>query len=402
MPAPSKQDLEPAARHRWEPALRGLRAEALDCLQTTVGLLADDVHGTGTHLALGSRWPFPTLRRDGVVRLPPTLQDRLDEAAELLGLRVAAPQGPTDGPGLRSQLRVTGSLYVVADAYDLPWVPYAGHRHLTHSFLVEAVDGGYLVVDAYHNDTAWGPARPGAWMLSAGGLDRSLGAAALTVAIEPAARPAHDPAAALAANAAAAREAGPAIERYAAEMRAGLDRVEVVERLVLDVWLLARERLLHRLWLADHPTAAEVAAQVDAWQRLATRSYLALRRAERGIPPGETLVDELARLLRSDAALIARLDAMVATGGGDLVVGAVLDALRATLRLDDRAVRGAAALRALPGFNSFRLVDVIDRVERRLGVELPAEVAADDLQDVAGLCRLFASAVAGRSGAGAG
>ena len=126
--APSTQDLEPAARHRWEPALRGLRAEALDCLQTTVGLLADDVHGTGTHLGLGSRWPFPTLRRDGVVRLRPTLQDRLDDAAELLGLRVAAPQGPTDGQGLRRQLEVAGSLYVVADAYDLPWVPYAGHR----------------------------------------------------------------------------------------------------------------------------------------------------------------------------------------------------------------------------------------------------------------------------------
>jgi acyl carrier protein len=80
------------------------------------------------------------------------------------------------------------------------------------------------------------------------------------------------------------------------------------------------------------------------------------------------------------------------------VVGAVLDALRDTLPLDDGAIREAATLRALPGFNSFRLVDVIDRVERRLGVQLPAEVAADDLQDVEGLCRLFARAIAESGG----
>jgi acyl carrier protein len=395
--APGTRDLEPATRHRWEPALRGLRADALDCLQTTLALIADDAHGAGTHLALGGRWRFPVRRRDGSVRVQPSLQDRLDEAVELLGLRIAAPQGPMDGPTLRRHLDSTGVLYVVADAHDLPWVPYVGHRHMPHSFLLEAGPAGCTVVDAYHNDTQWGPARPGAWTLRADGIDRAVRDGALAVTVEPGApEPPADRAAVLSANAARAQAAAGDIERYAAGFRDELDRPQTAERLVLDVWLLARERLLHRSWLGDHPAAADVDGRVEAWTRLATQSYLALRRVERGSRLSGTVVDDLAAALHADAELVARLEAPA--DGGDVVERAVLDALRATLPLDDRAIREAGTLRALDGFNSFKLVDVIDRVERRLGVELPAEVAADDLQDVAGLCRLFTRAMAVRAG----
>jgi acyl carrier protein len=282
-------------------------------------------------------------------------------------------------------------------------VPYAGHRHLAHSFLVEPAGGGYLVVDAYHNDTPWGPARPGAWTLPAASLDRAVAGGALAVAVEAAAAaPAADRAAVLAANAAAAGAAAGDVERYATELRAGLDRPEVVERLVLDVWLLARERLLHGLWLGDHPAAVEVAGRAEAWRRLATQTYLAQRRAQRGTRPSGALVDDVARLLREDAGLLARLGAPAPAGDRDRVSGAVVEALCGALQLDAGAVHAAGPLRALPGFDSFRLVDVIDRVERRLGVELPPDVAADDLQDVAGLCRLFARAVASGAGARAG
>ena len=153
--------LEPITEHRWAAALHALQTDALDCIQTTLALVADQLHGAGTHLALGRRCRFPIRRGDGDVQVQPTLEERLDEATELLGLRIAEPEGPMDGPALRRHLALNGTLDVVADAYDLPWVPYAGHRHMSHSFLLEAGDGEYTVVDAYQNDTQWGPAGPG-------------------------------------------------------------------------------------------------------------------------------------------------------------------------------------------------------------------------------------------------
>jgi hypothetical protein len=78
------------------------------------------------------------------------------------------------------------------------------------------------------------------------------------------------------------------------------------------------------------------------------------------------------------------------------VVSAVTEAVRGSLLLGDRPIRGVDMLRALPGFNSFRLVEMIDRIESDLGVELPAEVGAGDLRDVDGLCRLFTRAMVDR------
>jgi hypothetical protein len=78
------------------------------------------------------------------------------------------------------------------------------------------------------------------------------------------------------------------------------------------------------------------------------------------------------------------------------VVSAVMEAVRSSLLPDGRPIRGVDALRSLPGFSSFRLVEIIDRIERDLGVELPAEVGADDLRDVDGLSRLFTKAIADR------
>ncbi|TBL39256.1 acyl carrier protein, partial [Verrucosispora sp. SN26_14.1] len=81
-----------------------------------------------------------------------------------------------------------------------------------------------------------------------------------------------------------------------------------------------------------------------------------------------------------------------ASGDGP-VQAAVLGALRDTLHLDEARLRPTDVLRDLPGFDSFRLVDVIDRVERRLGVEVPATaLSAADLRDVGSLCAMFADA----------
>lgn len=391
--------IAPAADSGWDAVLQGLRADALDCLQTTVALIADAAHGSGTHLALGRRLRFPARRADGTYRAELPLRERLDEAAGVLGLRVTWPPAPLSPSGLRHHLVGAGRLYVVADAYDLPWVPYAGHRRMPHSFLLETGRRGYTVVDAYHNDTEWGPARPGAWTLSADCLDRALGSGALAIQVAAADAPREiTRTAALADNAAAARTAGPGVEAYAAELRAGLAAPPGIERIVLDVWQLSRERLLHAAWLGPGPVATQVATMTHGWQRLSAQTYLAMRRAQKGSPLTGAVVDDVARQLHCDAALLTAMAAAGTAAGDDRVSRAVHEALRVTLGVDEATVAGADTLRALPGFDSFQLVEIIVRLEGRLGVQLPADAAADDLEDVDGLCRLFGRAPAGGAG----
>ena len=88
------------------------------------------------------------------------------------------------------------------------------------------------------------------------------------------------------------------------------------------------------------------------------------------------------------------------TTSGTAIADAVVQALHATLDVRDRAIRQTDALRSLPGFDSFQLVEIIDRVEATLDVEFPADAAAADLADVAGLCRLFTRAAAAGGGDG--
>src|SRR4051794_18158634 len=225
----------------WHRALDGLRADALDCLQANLAALADLHHGPGTHLALGSVLDFAPAERP--------LRQRIDEAGDLVGLRVVQRWDDLDGPALRELAREHARLYVVADAYALSWLPYAGRLHMEHSFLLAGSEPSSLVVDAYHNSTQWGVARPGLWKLRASEFDRCvLAACAFVLAAEsppPLAR-----AAALRANAQALAAALPAIDAYVATVRGSRAAPAAIARLVLDVWVLGRARLLHAAWLA--------------------------------------------------------------------------------------------------------------------------------------------------------
>src|SRR5205807_3107968 len=157
----------------WSPVLAGLTAPALDCVQTGLAAIADRHHGAGAHLVLGARLGFPV---SAVPGRPPTVEvpveQRLAEAWALAGLRVAERRDGLDGPGLRAFAAEAGTLYVVADAFTMPWTPYRGQRHMEHSFVLAP---GCTVVDAYHNETQWGMARPGVWRLSAAYLDAAVG-----------------------------------------------------------------------------------------------------------------------------------------------------------------------------------------------------------------------------------
>lgn len=372
----SRQQVQPPpTATRWDEIVAAVPAEALDCLQTSVAALADFLGGPGAHRGLGARLWFPALDGTGYADVA-SPADRFAQARDELGLVAAPPEPLTHLSGLTGR---DGPLYVIADAHDLPWLPYAGHEHMLHSFVLARAPRGWYVVDAYHNDTQWGPARPGVWSLTEDQLAEVLVARPVQVTtLRPGAAPIQP----------VPPSAG-GIDAYA---RADRTSAAAVERLVLDVWLIERDRRLHQHWLDCYsPETAQAwrsAGRVEAWQRLAARSYLALRRLRRGHPVGREVNDEVGCQLRADAELAGA----VGIAGPTAVRKTVLTAIGANLGLDPVVVAAAPTLRDLPGFDSFRLVEVIEQVERVLGTELPEVLDANDLRDVDGLVRLFTRA----------
>ena len=361
----------------WSPVLETVRADALDCLQANLAVMADRHGGAGAHLSLGAPLRFDIEQGpDGRPRVAASMPYRLAAAHELLGLRVAQRWDGVDGARMRALVAEAGPLYVIADAHRLAWTPYAGRRHTEHTFLLSTSD---TVVDAYHDETPWGPCRPGVWRLSPAEMDAMLPTATvLRFATEPVA---HRPDV-LAANARAMAEAIPAIDAYLS--------ADHGDGLVLDIWLLGRSRLLHGAWLArnDRPSP-EADEHAQAWLTLASKSYVAWSRSRTGTPPTAVL-DDLGRLLHEDVAIATRLAAR------HRVRDAVLSVIQDVLRVDEPTVRTATTLRELPNYNSFRLVEIIERVETRLAVLLhDDDLTPQTLQDIDALCATFARRAAG-------
>jgi hypothetical protein len=217
---------------------------------------------------------------------------------------------------------------VVADAFDMPWVPYAGHEHMEHSFIVTGVDGDNLTVaDGYANSTEWGAAQPVtarvgraaiAGLLAASGrwsVPRPVvPATASGTSCSPAATPIAQLVRANADDICAARAAG----RYQIFLRraAALVRAGDLAPVALDSWLLARSRTLHARWL-DRDAATWVAATVRqdfaasvaaGWSRAAEMSYVGLRRARSGraVPPAVTQCLRQACSAEQDLAAVLR------------------------------------------------------------------------------------------------
>lgn len=311
-----------------------LRADLLDCLQVNLAILADRHHGPGTHLALGAELTGES-----------TLDSRLAQASRLLGLQVVKRHDDAD---LRDRATEEPQ-YAVADAFELSWVPYAGHQHMDHSFLFRDAGDACEIIDGYHNGTPWGDARPGVWRVPWDELPR---ATVVEVVLGDLPEP---------------RMITPfTLDRDVAAMCAD------VERMVLDIWLLARSRGLHAAWL----DSATFAAHAQEWNALAAHSYVAMRRVLRGGPLVPSVPQELQRLLQQDVDLTQ-------------VRAVVTQELSAVLEAGVHS--GQTPLRELPGFSSFRLVDVIERVEARLGREVePDALTPESLRDLDSLCGLFA------------
>ncbi|QIJ60675.1 acyl carrier protein [Streptomyces sp. JB150] len=404
-----------ASHHDGDPlveAIRGIDTTALDCVQVNAAVLADARHGPGTHLALGGRTAFTP--RAGAGGALPTVEEpaaeRIERMGDVLGLSLVPGRPVSDGRALLDLLPEDGSpLYVVGDAFRMPWLPYHGHQHMEHSLLLRAVDGGARVeaVDAYDNETPYGRAEPVVCS-----YDRAQAAAlfdgspTLPVPVRGA-PPARSPVPEiLGRNAEDGRRllAGDAPERYAAAFRDHPDQQEACAALLLETWLLSRSRRLHAAWAAHHlpgsPVASAAAERAAAWETLAGQCYLAARRVQRGRPVPPQIHPALAELLRADAESAVRAatehpgEAMPHEPADvrQTVVHTVADILGAS----PEAVAATEDLSRLEGFASFQMVETVERLEEMYGVEFaPEDLDAAVLRSVEGLVGLVLRTTAG-------
>jgi acyl carrier protein len=359
---------EPAPRH--DATAPSVRAELLDCVQSNLAVLADRHHGPGSHLALGAVLRFtPRPGPDGLPTVEPSADSQLAAVADI-GLTERIRLHGVAPDQLASLAREYGPLYVMADTYDMPWLPYHRQRHMEHSYLVTADGDRALIVDAYHSHTPWGLASPGEWTMDWSELPVS----SLVVVFEPAT--------AGAPAVAPATEYGD-IDTYVA---AYPDRFAALDRLTTETWLLARSRRLHAAFLAreDLPAAPETATHLERLDRLAEQAFLAMRRVQRGRPEPDRLLTDLADALRADREVFA---------GRDPLRAHVTDTVAAVLDTDTDTVRAARSLTEIPGFNSFQVVEIVEALEERLGVEFAAEdLLPENLHRIDDLCRLAQAA----------
>ncbi|MEU7638252.1 MULTISPECIES: acyl carrier protein [unclassified Streptomyces] len=363
----------------------------LDCIQVNLAVLADHHHGPGTHLRLGTpldlrAWERPA---DGLPTVAPPPTEQLATLPALVGLRVVDHARLTRAELLADRAADDVPRYVVADAYHLPWLPYHGRAHQPHSFLLAAGPDGWHITDAYRDETEWGPAAPGHWVLPAADL------AALTTADVVELAPADLPP--LSAQPPAATLDPAAADAYLAPYDACPDRARALAHLTAETRLLARTRKLHATYRAlyagraDGPEPGPEADHLRAWDKVVEQTRLAHRRVAGGgsEPPGA--VDRLRGVLAADRRVFGTVPAPAGPPAPD---GAELRRRVAAVAADVLGVPasdllGGAPFDSFPAFSSFRLVEIIERLERALGRELDAdELIPENLRRVDDLCRI--------------
>ncbi|MFB0840126.1 hypothetical protein ACETK3_19245 [Arthrobacter sp. E44] len=197
----------------------------------------------------------------------------------------------------------------MGDAYDLPWVPYFGHEHMQHGFVVVGVEGSTLrVVDPYDNVTRWGRAVPVTVRVGLHEVERALTAGSWATLEEVGRRRDVSVADIVARNCKVMSSDATAdnVRRFLTSYDE-LTR-ESLQNLTLQTWLLTRDRELHSRWLFDvanvYPPADDLARVladqvVPQWKKAQELSYIALRRAEGGksVP---NVQEELRIVLRNE------------------------------------------------------------------------------------------------------
>lgn len=74
----------------------------------------------------------------------------------------------------------------------------------------------------------------------------------------------------------------------------------------------------------------------------------------------------------------------------------VIDTAAEVLAVGREDLTAAGTLKELPTFSSFRVVDIVERLEESLGVEIdPADLTPENLHHLDALCELFTRSTAG-------
>nr|WP_042179899.1 acyl carrier protein [Kibdelosporangium sp. MJ126-NF4]ADB02857.1 AzicU9 [Kibdelosporangium sp. MJ126-NF4]CEL14088.1 FIG01042921: hypothetical protein [Kibdelosporangium sp. MJ126-NF4]CTQ88454.1 FIG01042921: hypothetical protein [Kibdelosporangium sp. MJ126-NF4] len=361
------------------PSPESVHANLMDCVQTNLAVLADHHYGPDAHLNLGAHLSFHWRHRPGELpTVEPSLAKQIAAAEDLLGL-VARDRATVCGPDLFDWAAGRDLVYVVADAYELPWVPYYGRKHMEHSFLL-APD--CTIIDAYANETPWGPATPGTWKP----VQEQL--------CLPQAEVFHfEPIMAGLPRLTPSLDDGN-VDGYIAAYEREPNRTRAVEQLTLETWLLTRSRKLHAAFHQVHGrTADELAEHLRGWDSLSEQTYLAYRRVLRGRDEPPWLMDRLAGMLAADRVVFDRppraRDVRSGPLTGDELRGAIAAIASAVLGVTEAKLLDGLEFTALPRFSSFRLVEIIERLEDELGVELdPADLVPENLHRVDDLCRI--------------
>jgi hypothetical protein len=209
---------------------------------------------------------------------------------------------------------------VFGDGFVMPWLPYAGRRHVPHTFVVVGVatDRQTLrFVDGYSVQTEWGAAAPVAGDLTAPLVEAIAGRGPLVVRLferrTGAARVTPDEL--LSDNAIAltgfdlAANASAFVDHYEAKRSDAAQLEEFTEA----CWTIERRRRLYAAWLVGQrgrPSGlADVVAEevLRRWDEANRFCYLALRRARRGTAASEALFEQVLAAGHADAAFGQRL-----------------------------------------------------------------------------------------------
>ncbi|GHF48537.1 acyl carrier protein [Amycolatopsis bartoniae] len=356
-----------------------VEAELFDCLQVNLAALAVRHHGdTAAHL-LGSELVFrPKTGRGILPTVEPSLDEQLAAARRKLGLRVV---DSAENPPVRNLLADDGPVFVVTDAYHLPWVPYHHCHHVEHSFLLEPSSAGACISDAYHNDTQWGSARPCQLEYSRPALAALIDDLPryVVVRFEP-------------------ERLGPMplpsveldrdeVETYIASYCRFSDRKAALQRFSLEVWLLLRARRLYMRYLVERNTTVARAAreQLDRWADVVARVYLSYRRVYRDRPELPGIFPLVQNVLNEDFAAFSPRASVEDDGG---IRATVRETVASVLGVDGPLVE-SGALTDLATFSSLRMVEIVERLESVFSVEFPpGSLLPEKLTHVSDLCEL--------------
>ncbi|MDR1265296.1 MAG: hypothetical protein LBK42_06970 [Propionibacteriaceae bacterium] len=309
-------------------------AKLLDCVDVNLAVIIARRGVSDVRTPFAAEWHFDILECDGLITPTTSRRPIAERVRRTTGLRMVRDHlaGRTLTEVLNGFSTLKFPVLCYADAFYLPWSPYAGNEHVEHSFLVAGVPSGsreFRVADAYSNLTEWGLATPAVQVVSVASVERAMMFLSTSMAgtiyyfddqkqedmtfdlIEQLVENAH---------AVSALPHQEKMRRYSNFHQERSHDLVHMRSFVLGTWLAARSRKLHHLWLSDinkifpylMPTGfidqfhTDV---VEVWDTLQENAYIQSRRVARGRSASTGIFETLGMTLAAnEARLAAALD----------------------------------------------------------------------------------------------